>query len=48
MDSLKHFKDDARECEAGLECGIKLAKFDDVKVGDVLDFFEIIEVARTL
>ncbi|MBW8001394.1 MAG: translation initiation factor IF-2 [Planctomycetes bacterium] len=48
MDSLKHFKDDAREVKAGLECGIKLAKFDDIKVDDVLDFFEIIEVARTL
>lgn len=48
IDSLKHFKDDAREVKAGLECGIKLAKFDDVKVDDVLDFFEIVEVARTL
>lgn len=48
IDSLRHFKDDAREVKAGLECGIKLAKFDDVKIDDVLDFYEIVEVARTL
>jgi len=46
--SLKHFKDDAREVRAGLECGIKLAKFDDIKVDDVFDFYEIVKVARTL
>ncbi len=48
IESLKHFKDDAREVKAGLECGIKIAKFDDVKVDDVFDFYEIIKVARTL
>jgi translation initiation factor IF-2 len=48
IDSLRHFKDDAREVRAGLECGIKLTKFDDVKIDDVLDFYEIVEVARTL
>ena len=48
VESLKHFKDDAREVKAGLECGIKIANFDDIKVDDVLDFYEIIEVARTL
>jgi translation initiation factor IF-2 len=48
ISSLKHFKDDAREVKAGLECGIKLARFDDVKVDDVLDFYEIVRVARTL
>lgn len=46
--SLKHFKDDAREVKAGLECGIKLARFDDIKVDDVLDFYEVVKVARTL
>jgi translation initiation factor IF-2 len=46
--SLRHFKDDVREVKAGLECGIKLAKFDDVKVDDVLEFYEIVKVARTL
>ena len=48
IESLKHFKDDAREVKAGLECGIKIARFDDVKVDDVFDFYEIVKVARTL
>jgi translation initiation factor IF-2 len=47
-ESLKHFKDDVREVKAGLECGIKIAGFDDVKVDDVLEFYEIVKVARTL
>jgi len=48
IESLKHFKDDVREVRAGLECGIKIAGFDDVKVDDVLEFYEIVKVARTL
>jgi translation initiation factor IF-2 len=48
MESLKHFKDDAREVRAGLECGIKIARFDDVKVDDVFDFYEIVKVDRTI
>jgi translation initiation factor IF-2 len=48
IESLKHFKDDARDVKAGLECGIKIAKFDDVKVDDVFDLYEIVKVARTL
>ncbi|MBN1818295.1 MAG: translation initiation factor IF-2, partial [Sedimentisphaerales bacterium] len=48
IDSLKHFKDDAREVKAGLECGIKIAGFDDVKKDDVFEAYEIVEVARTL
>ena len=48
VESLKHFKDDAREVKTGLECGIKIAGFDDVKVDDVLEFYEIVKVARTL
>jgi translation initiation factor IF-2 len=48
IDSLKHFKDDAREVKAGFECGIKIAGFDDVKVDDVLEFYEIVKVARTI
>jgi len=48
IESLRHFKDDVREVKAGLECGIKIAKFDDVKVDDVFDFYKIVKVARTL
>jgi translation initiation factor IF-2 len=48
LESLRHFKDDAREVKAGMECGIKIARFDDVKIDDVLDFYEIVKVARTL
>jgi translation initiation factor IF-2 len=48
IETLKHFKDDVREVKAGLECGIKIAGFDDIKVDDVLEFYEIVKVARTL
>jgi translation initiation factor IF-2 len=48
IDSLKHFKDDVREVKAGFECGIKIAGFDDAKTDDVLEFYEIVQVARTL
>jgi translation initiation factor IF-2 len=47
IESLKHFKDDVREVKTGLECGIKIAKFDDIKVDDVFDFYEIVKIART-
>jgi translation initiation factor IF-2 len=48
IETLKHFKDDVREVKAGLECGLKIARFDDIKVDDVLDFYEIVKVARVL
>jgi translation initiation factor IF-2 len=48
IESLKHFKDDAREVKTGLECGIKLAKYDDLKSGDLLELYEIVQVERTL
>ena len=48
IESLKHFKDDVREVKSGLECGIKIAKFDDVKLDDEFEAYEIVEVARTL
>jgi translation initiation factor IF-2 len=47
LDSLKREKDDAREVREGMECGIKLAGFNDVKEGDVLEAYRIEEVART-
>ncbi|MFM8579487.1 MAG: translation initiation factor IF-2 [Planctomycetaceae bacterium] len=48
IESLKREKDDAKEVRDGLECGIKLAGFNDVKEGDVLECYRIEEVARTL
>jgi translation initiation factor IF-2 len=47
IDSLKRFQDDAREVQEGFECGIHLANFDDVKIGDVLEVFETREIERT-
>ncbi len=48
IESLKHFKDDVREVKAGLECGLKIANYDDVKIEDEFEAYEIVEVARTL
>jgi len=48
LDSLKRFKDDVKEVVAGFECGAALDNFDDIKVGDVLETYKIIEVKRTL
>jgi len=48
IDSLKRVKDDAKEVQRGMECGIKLAGFNDVKEGDTLEAYKIEEVARTL
>ncbi len=45
--SLKRFKDDVREVQSGFECGIQLEGFNDVKEGDVLEFFETRQVERT-
>jgi translation initiation factor IF-2 len=44
---LKREKDDAREVREGYECGIKLAGFNDLKEGDILEFYKIEEIART-
>ncbi len=48
FNSLKRFKDDAKEVRSGMECGIRLEDFDDIKVGDQIECFEVVEVARTL
>ena len=46
--SLKHFKDDVREVKAGMECGLSLKGYDDIRELDQLEVFEVTEVARTL
>ncbi len=48
LDSLKRFKDDANEVPMGTECGIGVANYRDVKVGDKIEVFDRIEVKRTL
>jgi len=48
LGSLKRFKDDVKEVREGFECGIGIADFNDVKVGDVIECFQVEEVARTL
>ena len=48
LDSLKRFKDDVREVKAGFECGLSVRSFSDLKVGDQLEVFEVVEVARSL
>ena len=48
LDSLKRFKDDAKEVKAGFECGLSLKGYNDIEVGDLLEVFEVVEVARTL
>ncbi|MHC4944782.1 MAG: translation initiation factor IF-2 [Planctomycetota bacterium] len=46
--SLKRFKDDIKEVKEGFECGVKVAGFDDVQEGDVIESYEIVEEKRTL
>jgi translation initiation factor IF-2 len=48
LDSLKRFKDDVKEVKAGFECGLSLRNYNDVEVGDQVEAFEVVEVARTL
>ena len=48
LDSLKRFKDDVKEVKQGYECGLMLKGFNDIIEGDTLEFFEIVEVARSL
>jgi translation initiation factor IF-2 len=48
FDSLKRFKDDVREVKSGFECGLSLKGYNDLKVGDMLEVYEVVEVARSL
>lgn len=48
LDSLKHHKEDKKEVREGFECGLKIAGYDDIKVGDVIEAYRIEQVQRTL
>ncbi len=48
IQTLKRHKDDTNEVRSGFECGIKLAGFDDIKEGDIIEAYEYIEISRTL
>lgn len=48
LDSLKRFKDDVKEVKSNFECGLSLKNFNEIEVGDTLEVFEVVEVARTL
>jgi len=48
LESLKRYKDDVREVKGGFECGLNLKNFNDIQEGDLLECFEVVEVARTL
>ena len=48
LESLKRFKDDVKEVSSGYECGLNIAHFNDIKVGDIIEAYEEIEVKKTL
>lgn len=46
--SLKRFKDDAKEVQAGMECGLNINKFNDIQEGDIIEGYEQVAIKRTL
>ena len=48
LESLKRFKDDCKDVREGMECGLKVAGYDDIKVDDVIEAYRIDQVKRTL
>jgi len=48
LDSLKRFKDDVKEVKSNFECGLSLKNYNEIEIGDILEVFEVVEVARTL
>ena len=46
--SLKRFKDDVREVDSGYECGLNIANYNDIKVGDIIEAYKLIETKKTL
>jgi translation initiation factor IF-2 len=48
IDSLKRYKDDVKEVKNGMECGLSVKNFNDIKVGDMIEGYEVIEIKQTL
>ena len=48
LGSLKRFKDDVKEVAAGYDCGLNIENYNDVKVGDIVEAYQIVEVKRSL
>jgi translation initiation factor IF-2 len=48
ISSLKRFKEDVREVDSGFECGVGVENYNDIKVGDVIEGFKIVEAKRKL
>lgn len=48
LESLRRFKDDINEIRSGMECGIGVKNYNDVRIGDIIEVFEIIEIHRTI
>jgi translation initiation factor IF-2 len=46
--SLKRFKDDVKEVNAGYECGLNIQNFNNIEIGDIVEAYEIVEVKRKL
>ena len=48
LGSLKRFKDDVKEVKSGYECGLNIDNFNDIKVGDIVEGYEEVEVKRQI
>ena len=46
--TLRRFKDDVKEVDSGYECGLNIANYNDVKVGDIIESYQIVETKKTL
>ena len=48
LGSLKRFKDDAKEVNAGMDCGLNVEGYNDIKIGDIIEAYQIVEIKRKL
>jgi translation initiation factor IF-2 len=48
LGSLKRFKDDVKEVQSGYDCGLNIEGYNDIKVGDIIEAYQIVEIKRTL